>query len=636
MGSPARSDRWNHPVANYLDNLLGRIEDDELRADLIREIRTLRNRKDFGLVYERHLPETVRLDTHPVKIGTTVQERSDTDGPRWRVVKIAKKKATVERRDGDEIVSEVVPVNDLVVVWEFGDAIYPGLTSLGRIERGGDDRPWNAVINAENYHALEMLRYAYEGKVDCIYIDPPYNSGASDWKYNNNYVDADDSYRHSKWLAFMERRLHLASKLLNKDDSVLIVTIDEKEYHRLGLLLEQLFPAARIQMVTSVINPSGSSRIGLFSRSDEYLYFVLIGKATITPSVDDMLNDASASPRFDVRWDSLRRRGNASRRSRIPSLFYPIFFESASGQFHHCGDMVPPGADPYHQSLSEQIVGLDAILPVTAGGAEMTWNLSQEGFRDRLSKGYVRYYRKPSGDYVIRYLQEGTIEAIESGRAVQTGVDEHGFPTWGFAEARRMTPMTTWHRASHSATDFGTPMLSALLPGRHFPYPKSLYAVEDALRFAIGEKPDALVVDFFAGSGTTGHAVMRLNQQDSGRRQFVLVTNNELSVEEEERLVGGSEEERQAHGIFEYITRPRVVAAVTGETSSGDPVDGEYRFGHQALISAGLPENVEFSRLDYLDRDEVSLGRAFEAVAPLLWLKAGGVGPRIEDRKSVV
>ncbi len=92
--------------------------------------------------------------------------------------------------------------------------------------------------------------FTHAGKVDCIYIDPPYNSGARDWKYNNDYVDDTDAYRHSKWLAFMERRLKLAKELLNPDDSVLIVTIDEKEYLRLGLLLEQTFPAARIQMVT--------------------------------------------------------------------------------------------------------------------------------------------------------------------------------------------------------------------------------------------------------------------------------------------------------------------------------------------------------------------------------------------------
>src|SRR5699024_9332523 len=108
--------------------------------------------------------------------------------------------------------------------------IYPGLISTGKVERGGD-KPFHAVINAENYHALEALMFTHQGKVDAIYIDPPYNSGAKDWKYNNNFVDGKDSYRHSKWLAFMERRLKVARQLLNPVESVLIVAIDENEVH---------------------------------------------------------------------------------------------------------------------------------------------------------------------------------------------------------------------------------------------------------------------------------------------------------------------------------------------------------------------------------------------------------------------
>src|SRR5207248_5761934 len=137
----------------------------------------------------------------------------------------------------------------------FRDPIYPGLVSTGKVGRGGD-KPFHTVINAENFHALETLLFTHRGKVDCIYIDPPYNSGNKDWKYNNDYVEGDDLYRHSKWLAMMERRLLLAKELLNPANSVLIVTIDEKEYLRLGMLLEQVFPEARIQMVIILINPA--------------------------------------------------------------------------------------------------------------------------------------------------------------------------------------------------------------------------------------------------------------------------------------------------------------------------------------------------------------------------------------------
>ena len=151
--------------------------------------------------------------------------------------------ADLEQLDQDEPETKTVSIDDLVVVAEFKDTIYPGLVETGRVQRGGD-KPFHTVINAENFHALELLTYTHRHAIDAIYIDPPYNTGAKDWKYNNDYVEADDDYRHSKWLAFMERRLDLAKELLNPDDSVLIVTIDEREIHRLGLLLEQIFPEA--------------------------------------------------------------------------------------------------------------------------------------------------------------------------------------------------------------------------------------------------------------------------------------------------------------------------------------------------------------------------------------------------------
>ena len=226
-----------------LSNLLRQAEtqDPQLAADLKREVEALSGRRAFGLNFERHIPETVELPDRPVRRGDKVrflpkrgEKPSSVDCRLWRVGRI---RQTDEGRvadlflqqdpeAGQETVSRAV--DDLVVVAEFRDPIYPGLVSTGKAERGGD-RPVHTVINAENFHALQLLLYTHEGKVDAIYIDPPYNSGARDWKYNNDYVDSDDAYRHSKWLAMMERRLQLAKRLLNQENSVLIVTIDEKE-----------------------------------------------------------------------------------------------------------------------------------------------------------------------------------------------------------------------------------------------------------------------------------------------------------------------------------------------------------------------------------------------------------------------
>lgn len=233
-----------------LTDLIARAKarDSALGDELEREFKALASRRAFGLNFERHRPESVELPGRPVRRGDKVRilpprgSVQRADQRLWRVKRIDSKgkarMALVELIDAEAPETVEVAVADLVVVAEFRDYIYPGLVSTGRVERGGD-KPFHTVINGENFHVLEALTYTHRGKIDAIYIDPPYNSGASDWKYNNNYVGEEDLYRHSKWLAFMERRLLTAKQLL-KPSGTLIVTIDEHEVRRLGLLLEQI------------------------------------------------------------------------------------------------------------------------------------------------------------------------------------------------------------------------------------------------------------------------------------------------------------------------------------------------------------------------------------------------------------
>ena len=133
-----------------------------------------------------------------------------------------------------------------------------------------DDGPTHILIEGDNYHSLSVLNYTHENSFDVIYIDPPYNTGAKDWKYNNNYVDGNDAYRHSKWLAMINKRFILAKKLLKPETGVFIVTIDEHEVHRLRMLVEEIFTNYYIQMVTAVTNPKGVTQ-GRFSRVEEYI-----------------------------------------------------------------------------------------------------------------------------------------------------------------------------------------------------------------------------------------------------------------------------------------------------------------------------------------------------------------------------
>ena len=364
-----------------LTDLIARAKakDGALGDELEREFKALASRRAFGLNFERHRPESVELPGRPVRRGDKVRilpprgSVQRADQRLWRVKRIDSKgkarMALVELIDAEAPETVEVAVADLVVVAEFRDYIYPGLVSTGRVERGGD-KPFHTVINGENFHVLEALTYTHRGKIDAIYIDPPYNTGARDWKYNNDYVEAEDLYRHSKWLAFMERRLKVAKELLNPDNSVLIVAIDEKEYLRLGLLLEQTFSEATIQMCTSVINPSGTSREYL-SRVDEFVFFIFIGAARPARVKDNLLTEASEGA-FSLSWESLLRRGNTWYRSLRPNLCYPVLIDPKTRKIVDVGE---PFEGHNEAERPRNIRGLIAAWPVRTDGRLGIWRV---------------------------------------------------------------------------------------------------------------------------------------------------------------------------------------------------------------------------------------------------------------------
>lgn len=618
--------------------------DPQLGADLEAEISALTKRRTFGLVFEQHQPEAVDLPGRPVRRGDKVRvlaPRGETkagDQRLWRVTRIERtdeqRAAHLAELDTAEPDTQVVLVQDLVVVAEFRDRVYPGLVETGRVQRGGD-KPFHSVINAENFHALEMLTYTHRHSIDAIYIDPPYNTGAKDWKYNNNYVEGDDDYRHSKWLAFMERRLKIARDLLNPNDSVLIVTIDEKEYLRLGLLLEQTFPEARIQMVTSVISSQGSTRGGAFSRSDEYLYFVMFGSAEVSKSTDDMLKEGQSATKSQL-WFQFIRTGKGQIRSARPGLFYPLYIDPVQGVIREIGDVLPE-----NQSISEvpdHPAGYPTIWPVRADGREGYWRVGPETARRRLDKGLLRLGRSTQSaiGWSPLTVNAGTEKRITSGEVVIDGQKADGSADLREVSGNELrSPKTVWNKVSHNAGWHGSKLVASLIPGVEFPYPKSLYAVEDALRFFAQKKPNAVILDFFAGSGTTAHAVMRLNKQDGGHRQCISVTNNEVSAEEQahlrKRRLRPGDAGWEALGICDQITKPRISAAITGKTPRGDSIKGDYKFTDEFPISNGFEENAAYFTLTYEASLSVRHNRAFERIAPILWMRAGSRGRIIND-----
>ncbi len=630
-----------------LSDLLRQVQqkDPQLAADLAAEVKALSGRRAFGLNFERHTPETVELPGRPIRKGDKVRFLPDrgavpdrTDQRLWRVSLIqpsgdalsAQLIAQAENSEGT-FDTATRSVDDLVVVAEFRDPIYPGLRSTGKIERGGD-KPFHAVINAENFHALQALLYAHEGGVDAIYIDPPYNNGKKDWRYNNDYVDSEDDYRHSKWLAFMERRLRLAKRLLNPAESVLIVAIDDREVHRLGLLLEQVFDESKVQMVTTVTNPRGKYRDGEFSRCDEYLFFVSIGRAAVVGEPD-----ADYSAGASVPWRTLRRSDIDSARGTGkggPSQFFPIYVDNTTRRIRSLGVALAPGID---RTAIVAPDGCTAVFPVRDDGTEMNWGLTAGSLQALLGRGYVRVGRhapqKPQ-QYEISYLTTGRIADISEGRATVVGSDETGAVLANYLTHKMKMPLSNWVRDSHNAETQGTAMVKSLLGEKRFPFPKSLYAVEDSLGHFIANRPDALIIDFFAGSGTTAHAVMRLNRRDQGRRRCIIVTNNEVAEGEQaalrERGLRPGDPEWESHGICDHVTQPRIEAAVTGHRPGGGPLSGEYKYTDPFPMSEGFAENVEFLTLTYEAPRSVAHNRSFDAVAPLLWLKAGAQGRRID------
>lgn len=619
-----------------LTDLIAQVKknDAQLGNDLEREFNGLSSRLPFGLNFERHSPEAVELPRRPVRKGDKVRVMPDRhtlsggDSRLWRVARVIAseqgKLAELELLEPSGIQTQIADLKDLVVVAQFRDAIYPGLQSTGKVERGGE-KPFHSVINGENYHVLKALTYTHSGKIDAIYIDPPYNTGAKDWKYNNDYVEGDDLYRHSKWLAMIERRLLLAKSLLNPASSVLIITIDEKEYLRLGLLLEQIFEGCRVQMVSITISPRSTSRANEFSRVDEYAFFVFIGNIELG-SGERSGNDA------EVRWLYLRRTQKALIRGSRPRQFYPVYVDRETMRIVHIGN---PMSNDDHIDDVPVVNGAVPVFPIAPDGTALIWGLTGPSLQQAINGGYVRV--TPGNEhqpYTIAYLSTEDIKRVGRGEYKITGTRPDGSKIVVIPGGKAARPSTVWRESKHDAGAYGTSLLRSLIPGRAFPFPKSLYAVEDSLRLFLANKPNAVILDFFAGSGTTVHAVMRLNRQDGGRRQCISITNNEVGANEQQALrqkgLRPGDPEWEAFGICDYVTKPRVAAAITGKTPNGEIIPGDYKFTDEFPIAEGFEENAEFFTLSYETPISVSHNSAFSRIAPLLWLRAGSRGRRAD------
>ena len=559
-----------------INDLIEQIENPELRQRIQQEVNKQNKQRKFGLVFEDHVPENTFLYDVPVKRGSLVAKRDKGSKETYRVVRIEGENALCEHTVSHE--QETIAMDVLVSVAQLGEPIYPYLKPMDDVQNAPDSELWHTLIEADNYHALQLLVYLYGGKVDCIYIDPPYNSGATDWKYNNNYVDGNDAYRHSKWLSMMEKRLQLAKKLLNLNDSVLIVTIDEKEYLHLGCLLEELFPEAQVQMLCDVINPRGTNRENEFSRVEEYIFICRFGASSIIKTNNNMLGNTDETGKARV-WYAFNR-GNNPRQS-ANGQFFPIYIDEETKRIVKVGNPLAKESSIFD---FPQIDGLTAVFPINAQGEESIWRAIPETTREWVEKGYVKVsgYDSKRCRWTLSYIPSGLQSRIESGEIIATEKLATGalkIEHIGTGD-EKVSPRTVWVQQLHNATDYGASIMKKVVLDHSFSYPKSLYAVHDTLRFFVENKPKALVVDFFAGSGTTLHALNLLNAEDGGNRRCIMVTNNEIGDKKEKELkplgFRPGDEEWEKWGIARYVNWPRSKCSILGVDVNGKELDGEY------------------------------------------------------------
>jgi adenine-specific DNA-methyltransferase len=398
-----------------------------------------------------------------------------------------------------------------------------------------EEFPNNLMIEGDNYLALSVLNYTHKKNVDLIYIDPPYNTGAKNWKYNNNYVDKDDEYRHSKWLSFMRHRLTLAKELL-KEDGVLICAIDENEQAHLGVLIEQLFPAHEQHAITIIHNPKGVQGTN-FSYTHEYAIFVV-------PKNKKTIGDRSLSEE-EIYVSNLRNWGNESERTDAKNCFYPIIIKDE--KIIGFGDVA---SDDFHPKTAneKQKDGNIYVWPIDEKGIERKWR-----------------YARQSVEQIKDILQ---IKKSRGGIIQIMIAKNYG------------TYKTVWTDKKYDASEYGTKLLREILPKCDFDFPKSLYTVYDCLFAVVGSRPHANVLDFFAGSGTTGHAVLEMNKIDGGNRKFILCTNNENNN-------GGN------GGIADSVCYPRIKAIIKGyKNKKGEKVEG-------------IPSNLAYYQTDLVDIEQI-------------------------------
>ena len=366
------------------------------------------------------------------------------------------------------------------------------------------------MIESDNYHALSTLCYTHKKKVDVIYIDPPYNTGNKSWIYNNHYVEKEDRFKHSKWLSFIEKRLRLAKNLLS-NDGFIIVAIDHHELFYLGAMCNEIFGEEnRLGVVTVLHNPKGRNLASFFSENSDFM--LVYAKNMAQANFNNIAIDEEIKKTFNLndnkgsyRLEHFMRARTETLRKDKPNFYYPIYVSK-----------------DLKEITLENKKDFYEVFP-TKNKKEFTWKTLPNTFNIRNKSGYF-----------IAKNTNGEINIFHKYREKQVFKN-------------------VWLDKKYQSEFHGTNLLKDILGKKIFDYPKSIYLVLDILK--ITSKKDSIILDFFAGSGTTGHAVMELNKEDGGNRQFILCTNNE------------NNNGNGSGGVAEGVCYPRIEKVINGYTN---------------------------------------------------------------------
>ncbi len=402
-----------------------------------------------------------------------------------------------------------------------------------------DEKITGILINSENFQALNLILKKYKNTIKCCYIDPPYNSKSSEIIYKN-------AFKHSSWLSLMENRLELTKGFLREEDGILIIAIDDNEQEKLGLLLERMFPNYEKTCITVIHNPAGIQGKN-FSYSHEYAYFIfpsgkeLIGKRKIDDGKETPLRD----------WGK-----ETSLRKASKTCFYPIKIKD--GKIVEFGEVCEDEFHPESANLINDDGSID-VYPIDQNGVERKWRFSRNTVEDIKRELFCKQMKQ----------------------------------TWDIRRIKSLYRFkTVWDEKKYYANVFGSKLLNNIITNGEFTFPKSVHLVKDCIDASTQNFQSPLILDFFAGSGTTGHAVFKLNREDNENRKFILV---------------------EMGSYFDSVLKPRILKTIYSDNWEGGKPKNNVGLGKQIIkyqvleqyedslnnIEFKMPNSLAFNSKDY-------------------------------------